>query len=136
MKIDLLVEFLHKEAYTIIIMENILITFFGYIVLFAGFIGILVISIGILKALYYFFRNKSFWQIRIILVKHILLGLDFLIARDIIETVILKSDTSLWVDLATLVLIIVIRVVFSHFAEREMDQLLEDHKEKIQVHLK
>lgn len=117
-------------------MENILITFFGYIVLFAGFIGILVISIGIAKALYYLIRNRSFWEIRIILVKHILLGLDFLIARDIIETIILKSDKSLWVDLATLALIIIIRVIFSHFAEKEMDQLTEDHKEKIQVRLK
>ncbi len=125
-----------KKVYNIIIMETILITFFGYIVLFAGFIGILVISIGILKALYYFIRNKSFWEIRIILVKHIMLGLDFLIARDIIETVILKSDNSLWIDLAALILIIVIRVVFSYFAEKEMDQLTENHKEKIQIRLK
>jgi uncharacterized membrane protein len=117
-------------------MEHILISIFTYVVFFAGFIGILVISIGIVKALYFFFRNKSFWQIRVLLVKHILLGLDFLIARDIIETVILKSNTALWIDLAALVLIIIIRVVFSHFAEKEMDQLLEDHKEKIQVKLK
>ncbi len=117
-------------------MENILLLFFNYIVLFAGFIGILVIGIGILKALYFFLKNKTFWQIRVVLVKHILLGLDFLIARDIIETVILKSDKALWVDLASLVLIIIIRVVFSFFAEKEMDQLMEDHSEKINMSLK
>ena len=122
--------------YNKFIMEELMIQFFDYVVLFAGFFGILIISIGIVKALYYFFRNKSFWQIRVILVKHILLGLDFLIGRDIIETVILKSDISLWVDLASLVLIIIIRVVFSRFAEKEMDQLLEEHEEKIQVSLK
>ncbi len=121
--------------YTTISMEHFLFIIFNYIVLFSGFIGILVISIGIIKALYYFIRNKSFWQIRVILVKHIMLGLDFLIARDIIETVILKSNTALWVDLAALILIIIIRVVFSYFAEKEMNQLLEDHKEKVQVSL-
>lgn len=117
-------------------MENFLTILFGYVVLFAGFIGILVISIGVIKAIYLFFRNKSFWKIRIVLVKHILLGLDFLIARDIIETVILKSNSALWIDLVALVLIITIRVIFSHFAEKEMDQLREDHKEKIQIRLK
>ncbi len=117
-------------------MEIILVSFFEYVVLLSGFTGVLIIALGILKALYYFVISRSFWKIRVILVKHILLGLDFLIARDIIETVILKSKESLWIDLATLILIIIIRVIFSYFAEKEMDQLLEDHKEKIQVSLK
>ena len=116
-------------------MEHILIIVFKTIVVFAGFVGVFVIAIGIFKGLYYFLRDKSFWQIRVILVKHIMLGLDFLIARDIIETVILKSKTSLWIDLASLVLIIIIRVVFSYFAEKEMSQLMDEHKEKVKIHL-
>ena len=122
-------------CYNATCMEHALLIFFHHLVFFDGLIGILVISIGILKALYFFIRDKTFWQIRVILVKHILLGLDFLIARDIIETVILKSDKALWIDLAALILIIVIRVIFSHFAEKEMDQLLKDHKEKINARL-
>lgn len=124
-----------NSCYNTTCMEHALFVFFNHLVFFDGFIGILVISIGILKALYFFVRDKTFWQIRVILVKHILLGLDFLIARDIIETVILKSDKALWIDLAALILIIVIRVIFSHFAEKEMDQLLKDHKEKINARL-
>ena len=109
-------------------MIDFLHTFFSSIVYFTGFFGVLVIFIGVVKASYYFIKNKTFWYIRVILVKHIMLGLDFLIARDIIETVILKSEKALWIDLASLVLIIIIRVVFSFFAEREMTELLERHK--------
>jgi uncharacterized membrane protein len=56
--------------------------------------------------------------------------LDFLIARDIIETVILKTDKSLWIDLAVLVLIIIIRVVFSYFTSKEMEQIKDEHSLK------
>lgn len=117
-------------------MQTSINTIFEYIVFFTEIVGILIIFIGILKAVYYFIRNVSFLKIRVILVKHILLGLDFLIARDIIETVIIKSEKALWVDLAALVLIIIIRVVFSHFAEKEMDQLMEDTSDKTKIHLK
>jgi uncharacterized membrane protein len=60
-----------------------------------GLVGILVIVLGVAQGFYMFLKGDTFWQIRLVLVKHILLGLDFLIARDIIETVILKTDKSL-----------------------------------------
>ena len=65
------------------------------IVYLIGFIGILVIVLGVAHGFYMFVIKKTFWQIRLVLVKHILLGLDFLIARDIIETVILKTEKAL-----------------------------------------
>jgi len=99
-----------------------------YIAFLIGLIGILVIVLGVLNGFYFYLRRKTFWEIRVILVKHILLGLDFLISRDIIETVILKSNSALWIDLASLVLIIVIRVIFSFFAEKEMNELMENKK--------
>ncbi len=108
--------------------ENIFF-FLDYITFFIGLTGIFVITLGTIKGLYSFITRKTFWEIRIILVKHIMLGLDFLISRDIIETVILKSDTALWADLASLILIIVIRIVFSFFAEKELNELMDDKKE-------
>jgi uncharacterized membrane protein len=86
--------------------------------------------VGTIKGFWMFIKNQSFWEIRLVLVKHILLGLDFLIGRDIIETVILKTDKALWIDLAILVLIIVVRVVFSYFTTKEMEQLKGEHNLK------
>ncbi len=107
-------------------MQNIIFSIMNYVAFIIGIVGILVIALGTIQGLYFFLARRTFWEVRVALVKHILLGLDFLIARDIIETVILKSDTALWADLASLVLIIVIRIVFSFFAEREMDELMEE----------
>ena len=101
-----------------------------FIVYGIGLIGITVIVIGNLKGFWMFLKGSSFWEIRLVLVKHILLGLDFLIGRDIIETVLLKTDKALWIDLAVLVLIIIIRVVFSYFTTKEMEQLKEEHNLK------
>jgi uncharacterized membrane protein len=110
-------------------MQEIIFGLLNYVAFFIGLIGILVITLGSLSGFWAFLTGKTFWQVRVILVKHILLGLDFLIGRDIIETVILKSDRALWIDLAALVLIIAIRVVFSLFAEKEMEQLIDEKKE-------
>ncbi len=99
----------------------------NWIVYLIGFIGIIVILSGTLNGFWMFLTKKSFWQVRLVLVKHILLGLDFLIGRDIIETVILKTDKALWIDLAILVLIIVVRVVFSYFTSIEMKQIEGEH---------
>ena len=109
-------------------MQSVIFVILDYIAFLIGLIGILVIVLGVLNGFYFYLRRKTFWEIRVILVKHILLGLDFLISRDIIETVILKSNSALWIDLASLVLIIVIRVIFSFFAEKEMNELMENKK--------
>ncbi len=109
-------------------MQHLILYTFNLIAFFVGIIGVLVLFIGVLKALSQYFTRKNLWQIRITLVEHILLGLDFLIVRDIIETVTLKT-TMLWIDLGALVLIVVIRVVFSFFTGKEMEELLEERKD-------
>ncbi len=109
-------------------MKEIIFSILNNTAFIIGLIGVIVIVIGVLVGFYFYITRKTFWKIRMVLVKHILLGLDFLIARDIIETVILKSNSALWIDLASLVLIIAIRVIFSIFAEKEMDELMEDKK--------
>ena len=92
---------------------------------FIAMVGVLIIFIGSLNAFFLYLLNKSFLQIRLVLVKHILLGLDFLIAHDIVNTVLLKPDKTLWMDLAALALIVLIRVLFSYFANREMEELVD-----------
>jgi len=111
-------------------MEDLILNCLSYVAFTIGLIGVSVITLGVIKGFWLFITRHTFWEIRVALVKHILLGLDFLISRDIIETVILKSNTALWIDLAALVLIIIIRVVFSFFAEKEMDELMEEKTEK------
>ena len=108
--------------------QKIVLDFLGLAAFAVGLIGVTVIIFGVIHGFYLYITQKNFWKIRVILVKHILLGLDFLISRDIIETVILKSNSALWIDLASLVLIIAIRVIFSVFAEKEMNELMEDKK--------
>ncbi len=110
-------------------MQEMILSYLDYITFFIGLIGIIVITFGVLKGIWFYMTRHSFWEIRVVLVKHILLGLDFLIGRDIIETVILKSSSALWIDLAVLVLIIAIRVVFTVFAEKEMNELMKEHKD-------
>ncbi len=109
-------------------MKEIIFSILNNIAFIVGLIGVTVIVVGVLVGFYFYIARKTFWKVRVSLVKHILLGLDFLIARDIIETVILKSNSALWIDLASLVLIIAIRVIFTIFAEKEMNELMEDKK--------
>ncbi len=108
--------------------QKVVLEFLNQAAFLVGLIGVTVIIFGVIHGFYLYVTKRNFWKIRVILVKHILLGLDFLISRDIIETVILKSNSALWIDLASLVLIIAIRVIFSIFAEKEMNELMEDKK--------
>ena len=93
----------------------------------AGFLGVFVIAKGLVLATIHMFKKNSYWKVRMLLVEHILLGLDFLIARDIVETLVFKSNT-LWIDLGMLVLIVIIRVVFSFFTGKEMQEILKDSR--------
>ncbi len=108
-------------------MQEAILHIFDLIAFMVGIIGVSVLTTGVLRALWQYITRKNLWQVRVTLVEHILLGLDFLIVRDIIETVTLKT-TMLWIDLGALVLIVVIRVVFSFFTGKEMEELLDERK--------
>ena len=101
---------------------------FGFVANVVGVIGVVVLTIGVVKAIiYYIKRRPDLWRARVILVEHILFGLDFLIVRDIIESLTLKT-TMLWADLAALVLMVVVRVTFSFFTGKEMEELMHERK--------
>ncbi len=62
------------------------------IALIIGGVGVLIIFAGSVLAGFEFFKKTEFVDIRLKLVSYILLGLDFLIAKDIIETVIIPDE--------------------------------------------
>ncbi|MFN7161221.1 MAG: DUF1622 domain-containing protein [Candidatus Gracilibacteria bacterium] len=104
-----------------------------------GFIGILVISMGVIKGIYLFalqfFRKENLlMQIRIELGQHLALGLEFLIGKDIVDTIIDPS----WDDLGKLGAIIVIRTILSIFLTRELKDMEEEFtmERKIEKSLK
>ena len=91
-----------------------------------GFIGILVILIGAVHALFkYIFteKGKSSISARVVLNHHLVLGLDFLVGKDIMDTFLLHPGTTEWLDLATLVTVVAVRIILSYFLEKEIDHL-------------
>jgi len=97
-----------------------------------GTIGVIVLTMGVIKAVWSYLKKPNLWRARVILVEHILFGLDFLIVRDIIESITLKTNM-LIMDLGALVLMVAVRVIFSFFTSKEMEELLEEKKDRPQI---
>lgn len=92
-----------------------------------GFLGILVITMGVIKGVYlfvaqYFRRENYLMEIRIELGQHLALGLEFLVGKDIVDTIIDPS----WEDLGKLGAIIIIRTILSIFLARELKEVEEE----------
>lgn len=93
-----------------------------------GFVGILVIFVGVIHALYqYIFAKKgrSAVSARVVLNHHLVLGLDFLVGKDIMDTFLLHQGTTEWIDLATLVTVVAVRIILSYFLEKEIERIEE-----------
>lgn len=91
-----------------------------------GVVGIGVILVGALKGLYYYLVTKdehNFQHVRLVLGSHIILGLDFMVGKDIIDTMLLDSGAEFWRDLAGLITVVVIRIVLTHFMLQEIRDL-------------
>lgn len=91
-----------------------------------GFIGILIILLGAVQGTFkYVFteKGKSAISARVILNHHLVLGLDFLVGKDIMDTFLLHQGTTEWIDLATLVTVVAVRIILSYFLEKEIDHL-------------
>lgn len=100
--------------------------------LIVGTIGLLVIAIGALRAsLMYAKRifsrdNGLFADIRLVLGGHIILGLDFLVGQDIMNTILLNDRSHFWQNLAELVIVVCVRIVLTYFMSREMRELAQE----------
>lgn len=94
-----------------------------------GYIGIAIMMYGCALAAADFVRNqfvkrKHLSHLRIQLGKHLALGLEFLVGKDIIESIVEPT----WDDLAKLGAIIVIRTVITVLLTKELKEVEEEIK--------
>ncbi len=89
-----------------------------------GLVGIFIIFWGAIFGFWNFFKSEksNFSASRLILSRHLVLGLDFLVAKDIIATFLLEGHET-WLDLTRLVIVVSIRIVLNHFLEKEIKSL-------------
>ena len=92
-----------------------------------GYIGMAIMCYGAFKALVHFIvSNKrdedDMTEIRVDLAKHLSLGLEFLIGKDIIETLIQPS----FEQLALLAGLVAIRTAISYLLARELKEAIEE----------
>lgn len=91
-----------------------------------GLIGITIILLGSIKGFTLFlerYPKSDFKKIRLILNSHIILGLDFLVGKDIIDTILLSPGESFWKDITGLIAVVFIRIILTHFMEKEIETL-------------
>ena len=103
----------------------------GFIGLFGGFI----IVVGVYKAGRIYLKQTHdlfFKQSRLELTQHLILGLDFLVAKDVLDSLAVRTDTTVLLNLAVLV---GLRILLTHFVNKELDELnlmnpYSEHKKK------
>ena len=104
-----------------------------------AYIGILVMVIWGIKAVYLLFYRRfcnqsiSTWLVRIKFWHYLVLSLEFLVAKDILESIV--NPTTEW--LITLWAIVIIRTVLSYFLNKEIAEVKEEinyYEEKIKYH--
>lgn len=105
-------------------MEEGLITISSVAAVAIGYIGVLVMVYGALRSTYLFTRGiirreHNLPMVRVDLGKHLALGLEFLVGKDIIESIIHPT----WDELGKLGAIIVLRTVLQIFLARELKEL-------------
>jgi len=94
--------------------------------IFVGLVGVCIILTGVVHGLFNFIslelrvsRSISHDTIRYQLWVYLLLGLEFLVAADILETVFTPSIEQLWVLWG----IVIIRTVLNYFLNKELDHI-------------
>ncbi len=101
-----------------------------------GVIGVIIILLGLIDALVIYIKDRrNFQKIRYVIGKHILLGLDFLVVKDILETVFLRGSDVKIMDIILLIVIVSIRVVLTTHTSKGVQEM---HAELLQErkHLK
>lgn len=94
-----------------------------------GFFGLATITFGAFKALYQFF-GQAFGQrhqieiIRLEFGQHLALGLEFLLGKDLIASIIEPS----WEGIGKLAIIIILRTILTYFLSKEIEHLEHDEK--------
>ncbi len=94
--------------------------------------GILIILTGIIRALWVICLRTGggFPHARLVLGSHMVLALDFFVGKDIIDTVALRPDNVGYIDLATLITVVGVRIVLNHFLLREIHTIKKEEVSK------
>jgi len=103
------------------------------IALGVAYIGVFIVLLGVLgtffKFLYYLpsgHPEREFSEIRHFMMLYLTLGLDFLIAKDIMLTLLIERGEG-YTELFQLLIIIAIRIILSYFIHME-DSFLQKFK--------
>lgn len=103
-----------------------------YLSFFIGGIGVMIIFVGALQSLYQylFVSKKTIQHVRLTLGSHLILGLDFMVGKDIIDTMLLLNHgDDFWKELAALVIVVLIRIILTLTMEKELSSLSSSSKE-------
>lgn len=106
--------------------------FIGVVV---GSIGVTIILVGVIRGFAYFllkFSHKEILiaDIRIELGHYLALGLEFLVAKDIVESIAKPS----WEELGKLAAIIALRTMLTFFLAHEVKEVREELQEENLIH--
>ncbi len=91
-----------------------------------GLVGIFIILVGAAKGFYRFIRNNTgLREIRLELGSHTILGLDFLVGKDIIDTLLLgtESESEVYTHLIGLFSVVIIRIILTYFTGKELREI-------------
>ncbi len=114
----------------------IIVEILSWLIVVYGLIGVIVISIGAGYSLFRFFQcifmrgfrdfGSTLDRVRIDLGRSIILGIDFLVIADIIETIIRRN----YYDVGILAILVIIRTTLTYFLSKELVMLTENKKRK------
>ncbi len=107
--------------------EHITQSFTHEISFIIGLLGTIIIIIGLIDSLGIYFQNRrAFAKTRYVIGKHIVLGLDFLVVKDILETVFLKGSDVKVMDIVLLVVIVGIRMLLTSHTAKGIQEMREE----------
>lgn len=114
-------------------MESYLTILVDYLSIIAEVCGVLVIFLGVIRTVYSYFRDlvktsgSSTYQetIRLRMGRSLTLGLEFLIAADILKTAVAPS----WTSIGQLAAIIGLRTALGYFLGRDIEHSEKKRKE-------
>jgi uncharacterized membrane protein len=120
----------HNPMNSLLSLENLAIASERFAV-FIGYIGILVIFVGCVRGLWLFARkfvrqDVLLADIRLELGHYLALGLEFLVGKDIIESLVQPT----WDNLGKLAAIIILRTSLTFFLSREVHEMRQEMKEE------
>lgn len=112
---------------TFIELEHVTHSFVHEISFVIGLLGVIIVIIGLIDSLGIYIQNrKNFAKIRYVMGKHIVLGLDFLVVKDILETVFLKGSDVEIMDIILLVVIVGIRMLLTSHTAKGIQEMREE----------